>query len=151
MNSGKSLPITKLMVWEAYKLVRRKGKAAGVDGQSLDEFAEDLENNLYRLWNRMASGSYLLDRPAAAREQVVGGDQCRYALVASGRPAISTVTAASLRPSSHRNCRSTMKRMAMAFGVRDVKTKPSPASAFRQMIGSPSAATEPIMVGASAT
>jgi RNA-directed DNA polymerase len=58
MNSGKSLPITKLMVWEAYKLVRRKGKAAGVDGQSLDDFAEDLENNLYRLWNRMASGSY---------------------------------------------------------------------------------------------
>ena len=58
MNSGKSLPITKLMVWEAYKLVRRKGKAAGVDGQSRDDFAEDLENNLYRLWNRMASGSY---------------------------------------------------------------------------------------------
>jgi len=58
MNLSKSLPITKLMVWDAYKLAREKGKAAGVDGQSLDEFAEDLENNLYRLWNRMASGSY---------------------------------------------------------------------------------------------
>ena len=38
MSSGKSLPITKLMVWEAYKLVRRKGKAAGVDGQSSGRF-----------------------------------------------------------------------------------------------------------------
>jgi RNA-directed DNA polymerase len=73
MSSGKSLPITKLMVWEAYKLVRRKGKAAGVDGQSLDDFAEDLENNLYRLWNRMASGSYF--PPPVRRVEIpkVGG------------------------------------------------------------------------------
>jgi group II intron reverse transcriptase/maturase len=56
--SDKSLPITKKMVWEAYKLVKGNGKAAGVDGQSLDAFATDLENNLYKLWNRMASGSY---------------------------------------------------------------------------------------------
>jgi group II intron reverse transcriptase/maturase len=46
------------MVWKAYQLVKRNGKAAGVDGQSLDDFAKDLENNLYKLWNRMASGSY---------------------------------------------------------------------------------------------
>ncbi|MGX1356985.1 group II intron reverse transcriptase/maturase [Bradyrhizobium elkanii] len=58
MDSGKPLPITKRMVWEAYKLVKKKGKAAGVDGQSLEDFAGDLENHLYRLWNRLASGSY---------------------------------------------------------------------------------------------
>lgn len=58
MSSDKSLPITKAMVWKAYQLVKRNGKAAGVDGQSLDDFAKDLENNLYKLWNRMASGSY---------------------------------------------------------------------------------------------
>jgi RNA-directed DNA polymerase len=58
VNSGKPLPITKRMVWEAYKLVKKKGKAAGVDGQSLEDFAGDLENHLYRLWNRLASGSY---------------------------------------------------------------------------------------------
>ena len=46
------------MVWKAYQQVKRNGNAAGVDGQSLDDFAKDLENNLYRLWNRMASGSY---------------------------------------------------------------------------------------------
>jgi RNA-directed DNA polymerase len=58
MISGKSLPITKAMVWETYKNVRRKGKAAGVDGQSFDDLASNLEDNLYRLWNRMASGRY---------------------------------------------------------------------------------------------
>ena len=64
MQSGKSVPITKRMVWEAYKEVRNKGKAAGVDAQSMDAFAENLTDNLYRLWNRMASGSYF---PAPVR------------------------------------------------------------------------------------
>ncbi|MGY3133488.1 hypothetical protein ACVWZM_004170 [Bradyrhizobium sp. USDA 4501] len=58
MTPDKPLPITKRMVWEAYQLVAGNGQAAGVDGQSLDEFAQDLGNNLYKLWNRMASGSY---------------------------------------------------------------------------------------------
>jgi RNA-directed DNA polymerase len=58
MNSDKPLPITKRMVWEAYQRVARNGQAAGVDGQSLEDFAKDLKNNLYILWNRMASGSY---------------------------------------------------------------------------------------------
>jgi len=57
MGSDTSLPITKAMVWKAYQLVKRNGKAAGVDGQSLDDEAKDLENNLYKLCNRMASGS----------------------------------------------------------------------------------------------
>lgn len=56
--ADKPLPITKRMVWKAYKLVEGNGKAAGVDGQSLEAFAEDLGNNLYKLWNRLASGSY---------------------------------------------------------------------------------------------
>jgi len=46
VSSDKSLPITKAMVWKAYQLVKRNGKAAGVDGQSLDDFAQDLENSL---------------------------------------------------------------------------------------------------------
>src|SRR5262245_15616414 len=50
--------LTRSVRGEAYKLVKKKGKAAGVDGQSLEDFADDRENNLYRLWNRMASGSY---------------------------------------------------------------------------------------------
>jgi hypothetical protein len=47
MSPGKSLPITKRMVWEAYQRVKRNGKAAGVDGQSLEAFAGDLGNNFY--------------------------------------------------------------------------------------------------------
>jgi len=56
--SSKSLPITKRMVWQAYLEVKGKGKAAGVDRQSIRDFDGDRDNNLYRLWNRMASGSY---------------------------------------------------------------------------------------------
>jgi retron-type reverse transcriptase len=59
MTREKPFPITKRQVWEAYKRVKANHGGAGVDEQSLAEFAEDLENNLYKLWNRLASGSYL--------------------------------------------------------------------------------------------
>ena len=58
MNTDKPLPITKLMVWQAYQAISKNGKAAGVDGQSLDDFSKDLKNNLCKLWNRLALGSY---------------------------------------------------------------------------------------------
>jgi group II intron reverse transcriptase/maturase len=45
-------------VWEAYKSVKANKGAAGVDGQSIEEFEADLKNNLYRIWNRMSSGTY---------------------------------------------------------------------------------------------
>ena len=59
MTTDKPLPITKVMVWKAYQQVKRNGPAAGVDGQNLDDSNNDLENNLYKLWNWMPSGSYL--------------------------------------------------------------------------------------------
>lgn len=46
------------MVFEAWKQVRRNGGSAGVDAKSLKDFEEDLSNNLYKLWNRLTSGSY---------------------------------------------------------------------------------------------
>jgi RNA-directed DNA polymerase len=58
MNTDKPLPITKEMVWRAYQAISKIGKAAGIDGQSLDDFSKDLRNNLYKLWNRLASGRY---------------------------------------------------------------------------------------------
>lgn len=58
MNQAKPFPITKRQVWEAYKRVKANRGGAGVDGQTLLEFEEDLENNLYKLWNRLSSGSY---------------------------------------------------------------------------------------------
>lgn len=63
-KSAKSIPITKRQVWEAYKRVKAKRGAAGVDGQTIEQFDEDVSNNLYKLWNRLASGSYM---PQAVR------------------------------------------------------------------------------------
>ncbi|MEU9547350.1 reverse transcriptase domain-containing protein [Streptomyces mirabilis] len=57
-SSGKSFEISKWEVWEAYQKVRANKGAPGVDKVTLAEFEKDLQNNLYRLWNRMASGSY---------------------------------------------------------------------------------------------
>ena len=54
----KSFAIPKQLVWEAYEQVRRNKGAAGVDGVSIDDFEADLRNNLYKIWNRMSSGTY---------------------------------------------------------------------------------------------
>ena len=54
----KSFAIPKQLVWEAYRRVKANKGAAGVDGQSMNDFEDDLRNNLYRIWNRMSSGTY---------------------------------------------------------------------------------------------
>ena len=54
----KSFAIPKLLVWEAWRQVKANKGAPGVDGQDLAEFEADLGNNLYKVWNRMSSGSY---------------------------------------------------------------------------------------------
>ena len=56
--SGKPFDISKREVWEAYEKVRANKGAPGVDGCSIDDFEKDLKNNLYKIWNRMSSGSY---------------------------------------------------------------------------------------------
>lgn len=58
MTEAKPYAIPKQIVWDAYKKVKANRGAAGVDGQSLAEFEKDLKNNLYKIWNRMSSGSY---------------------------------------------------------------------------------------------
>src|SRR5580700_4412021 len=58
MDRAKPYNIPKREVWEAYKTVRANHGAAGVDGQTISDFEADLENNLYKLWNRLSSGSY---------------------------------------------------------------------------------------------
>jgi group II intron reverse transcriptase/maturase len=59
MDKAKPFCIPKRAVWEAYKRVRANRGAAGVDGQTIAQFEEDLQGNLYKLWNRMSSGSYM--------------------------------------------------------------------------------------------
>src|SRR6202022_1144124 len=58
MDEAKPFLIPKREVWEAFKSVKANQGAAGVDGQSIEDFEANLSGNLYKLWNRMSSGSY---------------------------------------------------------------------------------------------
>jgi RNA-directed DNA polymerase len=57
-TTDKPFKIDKRFVYEAYKGVKSNAGAAGVDGETIEQFEADLQNNLYKLWNRMSSGSY---------------------------------------------------------------------------------------------
>jgi RNA-directed DNA polymerase len=57
-SSDKPFEISKQLVWEAYRRVVANKGAAGVDGQSVEDFEADLRNNLFKIWNRMSSGTY---------------------------------------------------------------------------------------------
>jgi RNA-directed DNA polymerase len=58
LSKEKPFSISKQIVWEAYQRVKANKGAAGVDEETIAEFEKDLKNNLYKLWNRMSSGSY---------------------------------------------------------------------------------------------
>jgi RNA-directed DNA polymerase len=66
MNSGRnplekarSFEISQKVVVDAWKQVKANQGAAGVDKESIADFEKDLKNNLYKIWNRMSSGSYM--------------------------------------------------------------------------------------------
>jgi group II intron reverse transcriptase/maturase len=56
---GKSFVISKRLVWEAWRRVKANRGAAGVDEESIQAFEANLRDNLYKVWNRMSSGSYM--------------------------------------------------------------------------------------------
>src|ERR1035438_10401823 len=58
VSEAKPFDISKQLVWDAYQRVKANRGAAGVDGESLTMFEQDLKGNLYKIWNRMSSGSY---------------------------------------------------------------------------------------------
>jgi len=58
MGKTKSYEISKQVVLEAFRRVKANRGAAGIDDESLEAFQANLKNNLYRIWNRMPSGSY---------------------------------------------------------------------------------------------
>ncbi len=68
----KSIPITKRMIWESYKKVRKNKGAAGIDEETIDMYEQRLEDNLYMLWNRMSSGSYF--PPSVLEVEIPKGD-----------------------------------------------------------------------------
>jgi RNA-directed DNA polymerase len=57
--TNKPFTIEKRLVYEAFKAVKSNRGAAGVDEQSIEQFEADLSGNLYKIWNRMSSGSYI--------------------------------------------------------------------------------------------
>jgi RNA-directed DNA polymerase len=67
-TESKPIPITKKMVKEAYRKVNSNKGSAGIDKESLEKFQENLLKNLYKIWNRMSSGSYF---PQAVKEAVI--------------------------------------------------------------------------------
>ncbi len=80
MSGPKPFDISKHVVLEAYRKVRANRGAAGVDGESIEQFEADLKGNLYKLWNRMSSGSYFpppvrmveIDKPGGRGVRVLG-------------------------------------------------------------------------------
>ena len=76
MSSTKFFEISKHSVMEAYKHVKANRGAAGIDDQTIEAFESDLKNNLYRIWNRMSSGTYF---PPAVKQVAIpkasGGDR----------------------------------------------------------------------------
>ena len=68
MDQAKPFDISKRVVLEAYKRVKANGGACGVDGESIQDFERNLKDNLYKIWNRMSSGSYI--PPAVRRVEI---------------------------------------------------------------------------------
>ena len=68
MKTTKSYTISKQVVLEAYKKVKANQGAAGVDEETIKDFEQDLKGNLYKIWNRMSSGSYF--PPAVRRVEI---------------------------------------------------------------------------------
>ena len=80
MSGPKSFEISKQLVFEAYLRVKANKGAAGVDGESIEQFEVDLKANLYKLWNRMSSGCYFpppvrmveIEKPGGRGVRVLG-------------------------------------------------------------------------------
>lgn len=62
MKDAKSFEISKQLVMEAYKRVKANRGTSGIDDVTIADFESDLKGNLYKIWNRMCSGSYLPPR-----------------------------------------------------------------------------------------
>ena len=76
-QQDKPFQISRWKVWEAYERVKANKGAAGVDEQSIEEFETDRDRNLYKIWNRMSSGSYFPPPVKAVEIPKAGGKGVR--------------------------------------------------------------------------
>ena len=97
-QDGKPFAIPKELVWQAWKQVKANGGAAGADGVTIEMFEKDLKDNLYKVWNRMCSGTYF-PPPVRAVEIPKSPGGTRVLGVPSG-PTPTSTRAQSLTPRS---------------------------------------------------
>jgi RNA-directed DNA polymerase len=76
-QQDKPFQISKWVIWEAFQRVKANKGAAGVDDQSIEEFEQDRDGNLYRIWNRLSSGSYFPPPVKAVEIPKAGGKGVR--------------------------------------------------------------------------
>jgi RNA-directed DNA polymerase len=76
-QQDKPFRIARMVVWEAYERVKANKGAAGVDEQSILEFERDRQRNLYKIWNRLSSGSYFPPPVKAVEIPKAGGKGVR--------------------------------------------------------------------------
>jgi group II intron reverse transcriptase/maturase len=98
MDQAKPFSISKQVVWEAYKEVKANQGAAGVDSESIEEFEKDLKNNLYKIWNRMSSGTYIPPPVLTVAIPKKDGGQRRLGIPTVGDRVAQTVVKKYLEP-----------------------------------------------------
>jgi RNA-directed DNA polymerase len=90
----KPFVISKAMVWEAYRRVKANKGSAGVDGVTIEQYEQDLKNNLFKLGNRLSSGSYFPPPVKAVPIPKAGGKGVRILGVPTVDDRIAQTTAA---------------------------------------------------------
>ena len=98
MNEAKPFLISKREVWDAYQRVKANKGAAGIDEQSVEEFEKDLKDNLYKLWNRMSSGSYFPPPVRTVKIPKAGGGERKLGIPTVADRIAQTVVKARLEP-----------------------------------------------------
>src|SRR6478672_13307552 len=96
---GKPFAISKRLVWEAWRRVKANRGAEGVDEESIEEFEANLRGNLYKLWNRMSSGSYMPPPVRAVEIPKKGGSSRTLGVPTVADRIAQTVVAGYLEPS----------------------------------------------------
>ncbi len=97
-QDGKPFDIPKRLVWQAWKRVKANGGAAGADGVSIEAFEAGLGNNLYKIWNRMSSGTYFPPPVRAVEIPKASGGTRLLGVPAVGDRVAQTVAALALEP-----------------------------------------------------
>jgi RNA-directed DNA polymerase len=97
-QDGKPFDIPKRLVWQAWKRVAENGGAAGADGVTIEDFKADLGNNLYKIWNRMSSGTYFPPPVRAVEIPKASGGTRLLGVPTVGDRVAQTVAAVALEP-----------------------------------------------------